>query len=74
MMDDRSLPEDYIALADIGLPGGRSGLSLLQDLDADHRPAPMGYASQASDLRDWMGAALDIGGFEPFEIAPPSAA
>jgi hypothetical protein len=73
MMDVRLLPADYLALADIGLPGGRSGLSLLQDFATDDQPDTAGDTFQATGLSDWMGAALDIGGLQPPDNAPPSA-
>jgi hypothetical protein len=54
------MPADLLALADIGLPGGRSGLALLHELACDDCVDAEMFG--AAGLTDWMGAALDIGG------------
>ena len=73
-MDAPTLPADFLALADIGLPGGRSGLSLLDELAEVQHEATVFDASSAADLPGWIGAALDIGGLKPPAGAQPKTA
>jgi len=55
-----------LALADIGLPGGRSGFALLQELGGSGGIDPqVSPAFRAADMPDWFGPALDMGGLKP---------
>ena len=74
-MEARTLPADYLALADIGLPGGRSGLSLLQDLAGtpDDEAVTLGL-TYTVDVPGWIGAVLDMGGCRPPGSAKPETA